>query len=460
MLGLVSGKTFADNNWNTYNTRRKVFHDYPTGEFPLTGLLSMLDTDWVDSPEFGWQEKTWVDPETTLVANGVTNVPFTASGGTVSLGAAPDLTAGQVIRVYLADNAPFRMKQVLRIDGLPITGGSLGELYGIIVERVSTTAVEIEVLEAIDNVINTANEIDGGTPGPVGASVACLGNANAEGSGFVAGSFQKPFRCENYTQIFRDGFSITGTSAQVPTDFDAQGSFRSQAKDTLLSHMTGIEKASIFGIKTLEYIEEDGDTVPRRTMGGVTAFLKDYEKANSVYRGGTGAAALTSNDDNDKRIISANASGQLSWSFFSNTMMERLFRCTSNKGFEKLAICGSGFLGALNAYIESNITVNKNFRTETIYGMNVTTLESPFGTVRFASHPLFNRSIQYRNDVLFLDIHNLKLRPLKNRDTRRIPTQQRNDEDKIKHNWLTEVSLELRRPQSHMWLRRIRSFTA
>lgn len=460
MLGLVSGKTFADNNWNTYNTRRKTFCDYPTGEFPLTGLLSMLDTDWVDSPEYGWHEKTWVDPETTVMANGVTNVPFTVSGGTVSLGAEVDFTAGQVFRLYLADIAPFRAKQVLRIDNLPITGGSLGELYVIVQERVSTTALEVEVLEAVANVINTANAIDDVTAGPIDAPVACLGNANAEGSSFVASSFQKPFRCENNTQIFRDGFSITGTSAQVPTDFDAQGSFRNQAKDVLLLHMTGIEKAMLFGLKTLEYVEEDGDTVPRRTMGGITHFLKEYEKANSVYRGGTGAAALTLNTDNDKRIISANSAGQLSWEFFFNTMMERLFRCTSNKGFEKLAICGSGFFSALNTYLAANITTNKNFTTERIYGMNVTTLESSYGIVRFAAHPLFNRSNQYRNDVFFLDIHNLKLRPLRNRDTKRIPNQQANDEDKVKHTWMSEVSLELRRPQSHMWLRRIRSFTA
>lgn len=459
MLGLVSGKTFADNNWNTMNTRRKVFHDFPTGEFTLTGLLSMLDTDWVDSPEFGWNEKTWVDPETLIKANGVTNVPFTTSGGTVSPGASITLTAGNIIRMHVEDNSAFRAKNVLRIDGLPLTGGGLGELFVIVVDRVSTNALEVEILETLAAVINTANAIDGVTAGPVNCPVACLGNANAEGSGFVNSTFRKPYRCENFTQIFNDGFSITGTSAQVPTDFDAQGSFRNQAKDVLLAHMTGIEKAMLFGIKTVDYVEEDGDTVPRRTLGGITHFLKEYEKANSVYRGGTGAPALTANTDNDKRIIRANnAAGELSFEFFEGVLMERLFRCTSNKGFEKLGIVGSGFFAALNNYIRKNVTVNKNFRAETIYGMHVTTLETPFGVVRFATHPLFSRSIQYRNDVLMLDVHNLKFRPLKNRDTKRYSNQARNDEDKVKHKWLTEASLELRRPQSHMWLRGIKKF--
>jgi hypothetical protein len=57
ILGLVSGKTFTDNSFHNRNNRRRIFHDYPVGQFPLTGLLSLMDTEVTDSFEVGWWEK-------------------------------------------------------------------------------------------------------------------------------------------------------------------------------------------------------------------------------------------------------------------------------------------------------------------------------------------------------------------------------------------------------------------
>ena len=45
ILGLVSGKTFADKSFYGLNNRRQVLYNFPNGAAPLLGLLSLMDTE-------------------------------------------------------------------------------------------------------------------------------------------------------------------------------------------------------------------------------------------------------------------------------------------------------------------------------------------------------------------------------------------------------------------------------
>jgi len=457
-MGLISGTQFHNESWNTRNNRRKIFHDMPVGEFPLTGLLSMLEPDWCDSPNPSWYEKRWTDPETTIAAG--TTVPFTAAGSQTTLGAEVDMTAGNVIRIQVDDKSFFRERQVLRIEDLPITGDTTNDLIVVVESLVSgLDAIEVRVVESVANVINTTNLITGGTAGPVDAPVSIIGTANAEGSNSVGGIFIKPYKVENYTQIFKNPFSVTGTALVTPTDWDGSGTYPELAQDNLSRHMVDIEKAFFWGRKSIDFVIDDGEEVPVRTMGGINWFLEQYEAADSPYRGGTGAAALTANADDDKRIIKSTA-GAIAASTFFGTYMERAFRCTSNKGFEKLFLCGNGLLGAVTEYLKGHVTENKGMRSETEWGWKVFTVETPYGTVHFKSHPLFNRSPRLRYEGYLLDVHNLKYRPLNKRDTRKLKGQQAPGADKRKDVWETEATLEMRLPQSCMVFRNLRSLTA
>lgn len=454
MQGIVSGKQFNDNSWNRRNNRRKVFHEYPTGEFPLTGLLSMLDPDWCDNPNPSWFEKRWLDPETTVAAG--STVPFTAAGSETTLGAEVDFVAGETYRFHVADKTIFRENQVLLFEQLPITGGTFADLQIIVTSIVSgVQAVEGRVIASVDNVINTTSSI---TTGPVGAPVSIAGTANAEGSNSTGGIFIKPYEVSNYTQIFKQPFTVTGTALVTPTDFDGSGIYAELAQDNLTRHMIDMEKSFFHGQKSIDTVIDDGEEVPIRTMGGIDWFMSQYEAADSVYRGGTGAAALTANSDDDKRIIVSTA-GSLAGADFFGKYSERLFRCTSNKGFEKLAICGNGVLAAINKYALANTETHKMYKAETAWGWNVMTVETPFGVVHFKSHPLFNRNSRKRYDCYVLDVHNLKYRPLRTRDTRKLKGQQAPGADKRKDVWETECTLEMRLPQSCMVFKNIQTLT-
>lgn len=454
-MGVISGTQYENEGWNSRNNRRKIFHDYPGGEFPLTGLLSLMDPDWCDATNPAWHEKRWVDPETELAPG--TTVPFTAAGSDTSLGAEVDFVAGQVIRIHVVDKAPFRERQVLRIENLAVTGGGHSDLV-VNVESIvaGIEALEVRVIESVANVINS---VVASPAGPVNAPLGIIGTANAEGSNSTGGIFIKPFEIFNYTQIFKNPFSVTGTSLAVPTDWDGRGTYPELAQDNLTRHMVDIEKAFFSGRRSIDFVLDDGEEVPIRTMGGVDWFLEQYEAADSPYRGGVGAPALTVNEDDEKRIIRSNA-GSLTATEFFEVFIERGFRCTSNKGYEKLMLCGNGMLAAVNKYIKRyGSEVQKGMKAETVWGWNVYTVETPFGTIHFKSHPLFNRNPRRRFDGYLLDVHNLKYRPLNKRDTRKIKGVQPRGADKRKDVWETECTLEMRLPQSCMAFKNVQTIT-
>lgn len=450
ILGLVSGKTFTDKSFHNRNNRRRIFHDYPVGQFPLTGLLSLMDTEETDSFEFGWWEKRFEMPSTNVKSGAA---PFqTAAGG--SLGSPGTFTAGTEYRVLVDSSAEFQVRQVIMIPELYVSSGVFTAVKGVITEIVDSTTIKFQCSESTACVnTNTASPT-----GPTGCYVVVIGNANAEGSSAGTGRLVLPINVKNYTQIFRNAFSFTRTALKVPTEFDKTGIYREKAEDNLRAHMTEMEYAFLFGTKRVDNVVENGETTPRRQTGGITWFLEQYEKADSDYRGGSGAAAVTAITDDAKRIIPATA-GTMTWKAW-NGFLERAFRCTNDKAFEKLVLCGSGMLAAVNTILESKATLNKDFGVQKIYGMNVVTWETTFGTIHFKTHPLFSRSPLLRNNGLLLDVQNLRYRALNDSDTTLLTNRQNPDYDGRKDEWMTEAGLEVNLPESCMYFKNLTEITA
>lgn len=443
VLGLIDSTTFSANSFYNRNNRRRIFHDYPTGMFPLTGLLSIMDDEFTDNHEFGWWEKRFEEPETTVKA---VVAPFLDSAGADTLGDEVDfLVDGSTeYRINVDASGQFQVRQVIWIVDLHQTGGELVSLKGVVTAIVSATVIQFRPVEATQNVTNTNTASPNG---PVGCTVMVIGNANAEGINASTGRFYPPIKITNYTQIFRNAFSFTRTSMKEPVDFDKTGLYREKAEDNLRLHMTGIEKAFLFGIKDEQTVTVDSEDLPERTTGGIYYFIQQYEAANSAYRGGTGAAAASTANEL-KRIIRA-ASSTVSWANW-NKWLEWAFRSTNEKAMEKIFMCGSGFLAAVNTCLEAASTINKQYKTEKVYGMDVTSWVTPFGTVHFKTHPLFTKNAALRYNGMLLDVQNLKYRPLNDSDTDVLPNRQNPGEDRRKDEWLTEAGLECRFPESHM----------
>lgn len=453
ILGLISGKDFEDEDFYNRTNRRRVFHDFPTGAFPLTGLLSLMEDEATDSYKYGWFEKRMILPETTLIdGTGGTEGPFSASGSDTPAASPLTVNAGTTYRLKVASTAKLTVRQQIRLVDLAVAGGT-ASVQGIIEQIVNSTTLEFTVITTVAGITNT----EAGNGAAADKRLHVIGNAAAEGARSQTGKFTIPVNPENVTQIFRNAFEFTATALQVPTEFDQTGIYRETAEEALRDHMVELELAFLFGEQGVQNVTLDGTVRPRRTTGGIYWFLREWEKADSLYRGGAGAPAITNNADSLKRIIKLG--GSITEEVF-DSYIERAFRTTNSKTFEKIVVCGNGALAAVNNYLKKVQTLNKDYTVQKVYGMNVVTWESPWGTLHFKTHPLFNRDISLFNTAMIIDVNLLKYRHLNDRDTDVLPNRQENDFDGRKDEWLTEAGLEVNLPEAHMVFENLTAITS
>jgi hypothetical protein len=228
-----------------------------------------------------------------------------------------------------------------------------------------------------------------------------------------------------------------------------------------------IERAFLFGERYADTTGiSDGSAASGRPvyyMGGILQFLAAYEAAfNDViitttgyplYRGAA-QAAVTLDTADDKRIIE-NTSGVLDEKTLDG-YLERCFRSTQNRANEKLGFCGGQFLNVLNQLYKSKSNLNSDIPMTDAYGMDVVRHRTPFGTIWWKTHPLFSLHQDLRASALIIDTGNLIYRYID--DTDLYENRQANDEDARRDEWLTECGLEVRFPESMMFIKNVQSY--
>jgi hypothetical protein len=225
------------------------------------------------------------------------------------------------------------------------------------------------------------------------------------------------------------------------------------AKDNGLRHMIEMEKAFLFGERSTKLVvdPDTGDSTPETTTGGVVWFLEQWEAANSIYRGGSGATAVTANSDDNKRII--DLGGTMSKSEY-NTYITRAFRKTNDRAYEKLGLCGGTFLATVNDLFEAQVVRNAAVSDKNRnWDFQVHSHSTLRGTIHYKVHPLFDEDPDLQDACLILDVGNLMYRPLSDSDTTFLKGRQETDRDGRKDEWITEAGLELRYPESHMLIK-------
>lgn len=438
------------------SNRREVFYTYPNGAAPLLGILSLLEDERTDNTKFGWWDHIWKERQTKTAAISSSG-PFSATGSDTPSSDGFNMVAGTVYRLRVAAGGAqyLTVNDVVLIRGVALASSTV-DIKGLVVsvDKGNNDRFEFRALHAATAVQNGSGE-------NVDLDVIVAGTAYQEGSGSNAMTPKWPVNVENFTQIFKTAFQLTRNALKVPTEFDKTGAYKHQAKEAALEHMVALENAFLFGERgVFTSAGYDGNTLPTRFMGGVLWFLKQWELGN-VTNGGEfnyrpGEAAATLNTDPNKRIIDIN--GAVTRSDFEN-YLERAFANSSNTTNEKLVLCGSGFLTALNKGYERYITTTKGMKAEEKFGMALTGIETVHGTIWCKSHPLFSQRSFMRNSALVLDLPNLKYRYFSDSDTQLTKMVQNKDDDFRKDRWLTEASLELRNPASHIMLNDVQSIT-
>lgn len=445
------------------NARRQVMYDVPQGPTTLIGILSLPESEITDGPEYEWLEKRFVERTVTTVSFTGADGPWMNGGSGGSTDATFEANAGDTVRVRVSTNKNL---------------GDLRVNDRIIFLRQPTNNAEIfidvtiQVVSVASDIITAViqNTISSGTTGTLTNTLAAAagkvglieGQASAEGSTLSSMSRPTwPLSIVNYTSILRTPFTHTATALNQPLFYATEGLWENTCRDNCVDHMVNLENQMLFGERSKASVTDtDGSDTVRRTMGGIAWFLKEWEKANGgtfLYR--NGEAALTALTDDKKRIWDAGSTGVFSDATWAS-VLERAFRRCYTSSHEKLLIGGSGLIAAINKKYKGSVVVNTQMMSEHKVGFYLHTVVTEFGTLHFKSHPRFNELAHLRYDGFVLDVQNLKLRPMKGRDTHLQPNVQANDFDGRKDAYLTELGLEVRFPESHGWIRNCQSIAA
>tara|TARA_R110000787_G_scaffold9147_8_gene32177 strand:- start:1279 stop:2622 length:1344 start_codon:yes stop_codon:yes gene_type:complete len=442
MLGLMSTETFAANRFKNY--RRSVLYHYPAGAAPLMGILSMLEEETTDDPEFNWFEKRLAKQVSATVSQGSSKGPFYNAAGS-DAGATFTWTADTVYRINITATQAdlFRIGHQIKVTAPD--SATNGDLIGVITARDASATPDTITVRAINTVATVTN---GTTNQNVGKEILVVGSVYAQGAGKQTEEvYSAPTDHDNYAQIFRTPFSLTGTAARTQAKYDKTGPYKDKAKEHSLFHSIEMEKAMLFGHKH-KFVDAAG--LPVYSTGGILYHMQQWELTAANPYGETGA---TLDSDDNKRIIT-NASGTINSNTYDD-YLERVFRVTSNKSNEKLVLCGSGFLSTLNKMYKGLSVLDATFPSADAFGMSVVKHMSPFGTVYYKTHPLFSQNPILRNNALFLDVHNIKYRYMEGRDTQLLKNRQDNGDDFRRDEYLTEAGLELNYPESCMYLQNV-----
>lgn len=237
--------------------------------------------------------------------------------------------------------------------------------------------------------------------------VLLIGNAMKEGSTVPVEKIGQPTKVSNYCQIFRTPFSVTGTTAAEKTRTSEQERTRlTQQKGK--EHRIDIERAMLFGEKR-EYIS--GNEI-RRTMGGILQFIK-----TNVY----------------------DAGGALTEAEFENDFCEQIFKYGSST---KLLVASDRLISVINGFGRDKLqTVSR----QEAYGLRMTRYISAHGDLLIVkSKVLINH---YAGWGILIDPDKIEYKPL--RDTVLNRNIQPDDEDAIRDEYFTEVTMKLMNEKCH-----------
>lgn len=262
---------------------------------------------------------------------------------------------------------------------------------------------------------------------PANAKLLVIGTAFEEASLPPTGQAYDPFRRYNYTQIFRRTLEISGTAKEIDL---RTGDALKEAKREALEYISiDIERSFWFGNRYQDTFQGK----PRRFMGGVLSQLN----ASNIFDASTKADGVSFDD--------------------LEAWMKDLFKYGSS---EKMVFSGDLALLTVQRIIRQEPGCTWTFTPQTKeYGMNVSRLVTPFGTLVWKTCPLFSQSTSdlssatpvygFDSYAFVLDMARVKYVYLKNRDLKYQPNLTQTGLDGEKSGYICECSIKIEQLENH-----------
>lgn len=407
-LGMRATSDFTTPGQRPKNWREMILRLYPNGKAPLTALTALMKTESTDDPEYNWFCKV-LPTQAGTVTGMYTNADLTAS-------VASTLQSGRQVFIKMSE-----------ADARQFIPSHTILLRNDIDPAFDTVAIieEVEINGANSYLATRLLENSNGIPSTANINrVLIIGTANPEGALIGRAVAYDPFKVHNYTQIFRNALEITRTAKH--TKLRTGPAYNEAKRECLELHSIEMEKAFLFGVPS-ENVGANGK--PLRTTGGIIWAIKNFGGIVDTF-------PITASWENEG----------LEW--LDNIFMQ-MFRYGET---DKLAFVGDAALMRINQLVRKYGQWNYTPSTHS-FGINVTNLVTPFGSLTMKTHPLFSHEPTNQNSMLIFEPKNIKYRYITD-------TKFRSDDEHHGHNsydgqkeeYLTEAGMEFHFPQSWAWL--------
>lgn len=369
----------------------------PNGSAPLSALLDLFPSETAKQVQHGYWTKSMIFPELTLTA---------------------DAAAGDVI---------LNVSSTANI------------VAGMEFQPYSTTLWNAESL-IIDSVINATQVRVSRSQGSGAAALISsgtklyqTGNAHEEGSLRPNAMNIVPVFVNNYTQIFRDTWALTGTAAAIEVVAGDKPTATNKM-DGATFHAMAKERALIFGQKFMG--NRNGQ--PFHKMEGLISMINNPDYYPS-YMGSpnVNAAGSTTTFDQLESYLDPTFSQVTSASSADTRVL--FVGSVARKVVNKI--------GALYGEIQTT-------DGQTSFGLRFDTFKLTRGTYYMIEHPLFNSNANWSKMALALDLSAIKKAYLSGRDTQHKSFNAAGEEavdngiDAVGGTYLTEMTLLCHNPSA------------
>lgn len=417
--------------------RRRIALLDPNGSVPILGFMSMMPKGTTNSVVHHWWEKK----RSTRSGDATVYIDSNLANGYTFAAVATNGQAGHTVFAKVAAElaAEFRYGHLVRlIDKSDFDVGVQGRVQNVVING-GSSAVEIILDETDDNADTPA----AGASMESVDTILLFSDSHAENAEGPPATTYRGTKRTNYCQTLREALQMSRRDMvqKIRTDQD----YYHLKTEKWQKHMENIERALIHGIpKSGSNTDESGDALTQ--MAGMIHWIRTYASSNVVN--------FTTDTD---------YSGQ-SWLGKGMTWIDKILHQVGLYGSDRRhAYIGYKTDMALTelaqAYHTINVKTGKNS-----FGQIVTRWEISGLQIDFKQHPLFNATEDMQNLMLLIDPENVKFITLEGGDTRfktdpNTPAMLRHlnkgtagqlDIDGIREEFLTDCSLQIDHPDTHM----------
>lgn len=312
----------------------------------LFALMTMLKKENAESTEYNWFER---DP---VRQNYYSNAGFTAAAATLTFddGVGNAVWQGLALNTVMENN---RTGEFIRVTADPTSSS-------VAVERghAGTTPAAILTSDLWSRLFVSAEE--GALP--------------------TRAVYENPQELKNYIETFNSSVFLTNAFKGTVLRSDMQGPLRERRIYALEKICGDIEKAFLLG--------------RRNRLVGTNGY---------IYQTGGIRDAIQRAGLSTTNILNGLGAGGVSLAAFKAWL--RSFMVFGSN--QKLGLCGPLAYSAISDYANTAASGFRIMNNETVFGMNITTIVTPFGILELTFHPLLQEMAAYQAAMFVLDIPNL-----------------------------------------------------